>query len=553
MSNLNRLSILAVVFVAWACAQAYPLSGGEKDTQAPKVERSSPVNFQPGFNEQKIQLDFDEYVVISSIQTETVISPPLKHEVDYSLRGKQLVITIEDTLLENTTYSINFGEGIVDFTESNPLDSNLFVFSTGSYVDSMELSGILKDAYTMKPVPDALVLLHADLQDSTVRNERPNYFTRTSESGEFSLKYMKPGTYNIFALSDKNSDYLFNLPNERIAFKELPVQLGVDDSLRLRLFREPDTIQYVTTKDVSNWNYANLALNVASTDSLPFRIISDSLSAPLYLESFEQDSFAIWLATEVNDSLELAIIHEQRAIDTIQLRFPDKAAFMKSVEQEKASFELIVKARGGSSHDYFKPFQIETNHPIAAWNFNRAFVVKGKDTLVSDTSNGVTLSDSNKVPHLIQANRLLTYQHEWKKSSAYQLVLLPGAIEDIYGLKNDTVRMNFSTQAYEDYGNLALTINTDSYNGNLIFELLDGNGELVSSRFLRKSRSLAYPLMVPNSYQFRVIYDANGNGTWDAGNYAEHNQPERVVYYDEPVQVRANWDLELDWTIPSEW
>ena len=168
------ISVLGVALITIKCAQPRPLNGGTKDTTPPQITQSSPPNLSTGFNGHTIAMVFDEYIQIKSLNSELVVSPPLKYAVTYQLKGKRVFFNIKDTLLKNTTYNFNFGNAIVDLNESNPLDSNLFVISTGKKLDSGYISGFVKDAYTLKPVADATVILFNSFEDSAIYNGNPS-------------------------------------------------------------------------------------------------------------------------------------------------------------------------------------------------------------------------------------------------------------------------------------------------------------------------------------------------------------------------------------------
>jgi hypothetical protein len=62
-------------------------------------------------------------------------------------------------------------------------------------------------------------------------------------------------------------------------------------------------------------------------------------------------------------------------------------------------------------------------------------------------------------------------------------------------------------------------------------------------------RTTEWERLAPGHFTLRVIADTNGNGRWDPGEWAERRQAERTWYHPEPVNVRAAWDVVVDWEV----
>lgn len=236
--------VLAILFYCLqACANPLAPTGGPRDETPPAVvdEDSSP-NFQTNFEKQRIELTFDEWVQVSEIFQQVVVSPPLDNQLDISLRKRTVRVDFADdeVLKENVTYTINFGEAVKDLTERNPAENLRFVFSTGDFLDSLTFSGTIIDAQTAEPKEDIRVMLYENLSDTVVRTERPFYFAKTDKLGKFTIENVKEGTFRAFALEDGDLNYLFNQANEAIGFPDTLVQINGDTSsdLTIRLFTE---------------------------------------------------------------------------------------------------------------------------------------------------------------------------------------------------------------------------------------------------------------------------------------------------------------------------
>jgi len=251
-----------VILFAIACATIVSPAGGPKDVTPPKLISSQPNNFSTNFVGNKLVLTFDEYIALKTPEKYLLISPPMSKVPDIKLKGHNVVIKMEDSLRENTTYNFYFGDAIVDITEGNPNKNFNFAFSTGPEIDSLSVSGIVTDAFTRMPVKDALVMLYSDFADSIPKKQIPTYVSRTSENGSYILKSLASGKYRAAALVDKNSDYMYNLPNELIGFSsdsvspyfgavnpaDTSIKLTESDRRRMvdiDLFPEPDSTQRI--------------------------------------------------------------------------------------------------------------------------------------------------------------------------------------------------------------------------------------------------------------------------------------------------------------------
>ncbi len=215
----NQLYYLVILIVLFSgCAQIGTLTGGDKDKVPPVLVKSLPVEKSLNFSGTEIILGFDEFVQLNNINSLFFSSPPLIEKPEFKLKRKNLVIELNEKLFDTTTYTFWFGDAIQDFHEGNPLKNFKFVFSTGNFIDTFEISGKVIDAYTLKNEPDIFVMLYRSYSDSVPLKEKPYYAVKTDTAGNFTIDFIKPGKYKIFALKDNDADFLFNLPNEKIAF-----------------------------------------------------------------------------------------------------------------------------------------------------------------------------------------------------------------------------------------------------------------------------------------------------------------------------------------------
>ena len=244
--HLNRqfsyllLSVLMAGFVSLLfprCANIVQPTGGPRDTIPPEVVRSIPVNYSTGFTGTDIQIEFDEFIQLRNINQQFIITPPQKERPEFRVRGRNLFIDLRTELIANTTYTLNFGNAIVDLNEGNPLANYEFVFSTGDVIDSLSYSGIVLNAFDNKPVEGVIVMLYEELNDSVPYRRMPLYANRTGEDGRFNMNNLRADTFLVFAIDDANNNYLYDRPaEEKIAFlddylyltPEKPLGPGID-------------------------------------------------------------------------------------------------------------------------------------------------------------------------------------------------------------------------------------------------------------------------------------------------------------------------------------
>lgn len=551
--DLKKFSflILAAILV-YSCAQQVPITGGEKDTTPPSISEASPENFTTEFMSKKVTLTFDEYVTLKDIKKEFISSPPLNHDPEFIEKGKTIDILIIDTLKENTTYNLNFGNGIVDFTEGNPLDSNLYVFSTGSYIDSLTISGQLKDAFTLQPVPDVYVHLYKHEDETVVYFEKPLYIAKTDEYGVFNFKYLAEGNYQITALKDKNSNFLLDTEGEGFAFYQSKVEAGKADSVSLKMFVETPKKQYFTKTNAEHFGLASGSFNI-HVDSFSVRTLPDTMATHvLPVFNTERDSVIFYLYPVTNADTLAVEITADSIIDTVVYRIPSYEKFLKEVEKGKPTVQLEISAETKNNmHNYFDTLYIQTNHPIKSFDTSMIDFVTGNDTLPADSYSFVLEPAFTDFTTDTIYNNRIAFIYPWQKGADYQFIYYPNLVKDIYGLTNeDTLSQNFHTRKFEEYGSLVLKlIPGEKQAPQYILQLLTDKNEVYQEDILKGIEEVEYELLVPGKYHVRLIYDTDSDGKWTTGNYDEKRFAEDVIYFPELIEIRANWDKDYDWNL----
>ena len=518
------------------CARRGRPTGGPKDIAPPILLKADPENMTTDFRARKIRLYFDELVKLENVQEQLIVSPPLKYMPDITPQGgadKFIEIRIKDTLKANTTYTLNFGQSIVDNNEGNPNSFLTYVFSTGSYIDSLEVKGAVKDAFNQK-VDDFISVLLYEIDtaytDSTIFKKLPNYITNTLDSAViFNLRNLKAGNYAIFALKDASKNNMFDQNTDKIAFLRDTISIPTDSTFLLTLFREiPDYKISVPSFAASNKIIFGYYGDGKDIEISPLSILPDTVKMTITKER-DKDTLNYWFTPFEMDSLIFTVKNKTlKIIDTF------------TVKKRKVGFDsLKLKANPSGTLGFKDPFNIASNTPLIGLDSSKISLVN-KDSLSVDFI--VTLdSITNKVD----------FEFGREPNEKYQLELLPGAITDFFGTQNDTLNIRLGTKSHADFGNLGINIVAEVEDFPLLVQLTDEKGEMQREIYAKEPRTFEFNSLNPSKYRVRVIFDANGNGRWDTGNYLKRIQPEKVSYYPDVIEVRANWELEQTFTISN--
>jgi len=524
------LYILFITLALLSCAKRGSITGGLKDTIPPVIVGSSPKNMSTNFNGNKIHIDFNEYIKIKDANKQLIISPPLDYPPNIVPSGSAsrfIDITIKDTLKPNTTYSFNFGQSITDNNEGNPYSQFKFVFSTGAYIDSLAMSGSIKDAHEIGVDNFVTVMLYEaneTFNDSTIYKTKPRYVTNTLDSMvNFSLQNLKEGKYHLFALKDANNNYVYNPKVDKIAFLNRPITVPNDSTYELNLFKERGT-------------YRALKPTLATANKLyvPYegkdpRGITATVNNGSGSETYKtlvtnvpgKDSVQIWLPRAIKaDSLQVTMAKN----DSLK-------KFMVKYKELKESDSLSVEAVQKGGLHFRETFTLKPSTPLTDVNKSLMF-------LVDKDSVGVPFT--HKYDDFNQSLELDFVKEENQK---YTFTLLPGALTDFYGQANDTLSYKLNTRSYDVYGNMVVKIqNVKRFP--VIVELTDAKGKLYTSAYSEGETDIEFANIEPNNYLLRIIYDDNKNREWDTGDYRTQRQPEEVIYFPKEIPVLEQWDVE---------
>lgn len=515
------------------CATQIAPKGGPKDERPPALDslKSTP-NLQTNFEKKRIELSFDEWIQLNDVFNQVVVSPPLDKRPKIVLRGRTVRFEFdeEEVLKEKTTYTINFGEAVKDLTEGNVAKDLRYVFSTGDFIDSLEVRGRVMDAFTNKASENVLVMLYDNLADSVVRKERPYYFAKTDKQGNFRIQNVKAGDFKVFALIDQNFNYLFDLENEQIAF--LDDFITLNDSARIQLqlllFEETKALQIIE-EDTEQYGKVKLGFNQKPQDlQLSYQDVGQRV-----VYEYDKDTLNVWYHNTSDRTWGLYVQQDTSFFDTIMVKPQLRADFEKT-----AKLQLI--GAPASTHNPARPFEFFFNYPLLALDTSKFTIYE--DSIGNRLTGTYTLDSVQQ--------KLLKIDFPWKESKTYLLQLLPGAVEDIYGFQSDTITHSFLVNAMKTYGNMKITVEGLVAEKDYVLQLFSANDVLIEEMYLTGTASFSkdFATMPVGEYKLSLIEDTNGNGRWDPGNYDEKRQPEKI-YLKQTEKLRANWDLEVSMII----
>ncbi len=523
-----------------SCAKRGSITGGLKDTLAPVLKYSSPKNMTTNFEGDEIILGFDEYVKLKNLNKQLIISPPMKHEplILPTTASKVITIKIKDTLQPNTTYSFNFGQSIADNNEGNAINQFKYIFSTGPYIDSLSISGQIKDAYEKNVDNFVSVMLYEvndTFKDSVIYKQSPRYITNTLDSlRTFKLENLKAGKYLLVALKDKGGNNRYNPKDDKIGFLKHYITVPNDTVFELELFKE--VLPLKTFKPIQasgNRIYLPYEGKQNFKNSKPTVVLKhgNEVLENIVTAFPKKDSLQVWykpFKMDKVDSLSMEVSREN---------YNKKFSF-KIKDQKKDTLNITALQNGVIN--FRDRFTLESSTPLVKFD-------KSKIRLVNKDSVAVDFTTEYD-----EFEQKLYVDFKKEPVEKYNVTFFPGALTDFYEKTNDTLSFKLSTKEHSDYGNLVLNLqNVKRFP--IIVEATNAKGDVVyASDYSEGKTKLEFNLMVPDKFTIRIIYDDNKNKKYDSGSFLNKTYAEEVFYYQTEVDVRTNWDVDqaIDLSVP---
>jgi hypothetical protein len=570
--------VLPVFILIAACAKISSPTGGPRDKEPPYVVKSMPVNGAINFKEKRITITFNEYVILDKITDKFMVSPPMNKKPKVYLRGKNVIVEYEDNLHDSTTYTFYFQDAIRDLNEGNPIENYQFVFSTGSVIDSLSVTGNVYNALNLDPPEETLVLLHRDLADSAVMKRLPDYISKVDKKGYFRIDNVKGGTYRLYALKDADNSKNFNLSDEEIGFMNSPVEITAEknytpvkpDTIKIKpgkvktadtaiitgeykliLFQPPKKNHYLTSSSRS------MPYKLTYTLSLPPDSMGFNFSIPgtdrnsYFMErSRENDTIIIWMT-------DTALYSRQQIITLFTYPFTDTTGNLIQ-KQDTIQMRFLIP-RSTRARAKPAPFRVTSNISAGSIKPGWQIVFKSQTPFrVPDTSrirlyvteekNRTKVSFSFIRDSLNSCQLALNIQPE--KGKNYLFIADSAAFGNIYGEQSDSTGTRFVVRDEKTFG--SLLFNIKNYEGDRIIQLLSAEGKLTGEKKMKKDGKVEFKYLDQGKYRLRVIYDFNGDGKWTTGDFITGKQPEPVSYYNQELYIKEGWDEDQDWDISEQ-
>ena len=600
--NRHKLpALLMLMIVVYSCASMGNPDGGPYDEEPPKFVRSTPKPFAINSKEKKVTIEFDEFIKLEKAAEKVVVSPPQLEQPEIKASGRKVVVGLVDSLKPNTTYTIDFADAIADNNEGNPLGNYAFTFSTGTTIDTMEVSGTVLGASDLEPVKNIQVGLHSDLSDSAFMKKPFDRVSRTDSRGHFSIRGIAPGKYRIYALMDGNQNYLFDSKTEMIAFSDSIIIPAMEDAMRqdtiwkdsltidtiksvgytrflpddiiLRAFKEENDRQYLTRSERDKENHFVLTFS-ARADTLPTLkgLNFDERDAFIIEKTDRNDSICYWIKDSLiyqMDTLEIQM--DYLATDTLDRLVPQtdtlflankltraerekleaKAAEEKEKERKKKEKKgetiepeptkfLTLNVDAPSAFDLDRNVYLSFDEPVASIDTAAIHMEIKKDSLWEE------------IPFMFVADSVMPRKYEilaeWEPEKEYQLSIDSMAFRGMYGLHTNKVKQTMKVKKLDEYGTILLNIT--GADSTAVVELLDGSGKVLRRQRITPQNTADFYYLNPGTkFYIRLFNDRNGNGVWDTGKYSEHSQPEEVYYFPKVWEMKANFEFEENWDI----
>ena len=495
-------TILLITILSIGCASVQTLSGGEKDQYPPIVLHVYPDSAALNSTDPTILFTFNEYIKTTKLSDLLIISPSQVASPTIAVKGKKLKITLNDSLLDNTTYTIQFNGSIIDNNEGNPLNSYTYLFSTGNYIDSLYYSGTVRDIQTNKPIADCNIHLYTNFNDSNILQGKPAYITRTDDAGNFRLGNLPLDSFQAVALLDNNKNLLLD-EDDLVSLNTIIYPTESNDTLYL--FPNENVSKHKPKLLKSSPGIYKIGNNRHLANSTLFLSINNT-PIEFYLSPSKDTIIAYY--TPLQDTSNIQII-----IDS------DTTLFQKITTISNLSYTPQLSVTKLIDH-----IHLSSKTPIDSID----------QTKITPYLDSVTTT-------LTQLNSTPTDVHFSADPIPNRLVLLNGAITDVFGKKSvaDTFIL---TPTHLTSTNLKLQINvTDTTN--LILQLFRGD-KLIKQKLTSNSQLFNFNHLLAGDYRCLIITDKNSNGIWDTGNTLISKSPEKIQIT-ASFEIRENWDKEL--------
>ena len=598
------LYIFCIACVVVGCARMGQPDGGWYDDDPPVVIGSDPADQSTNVKAKKITIYFDEFIKLEDATSKVTVSPPQLEMPEINATGKKIVVELQDSLKENTTYTIDFSDAISDNNEGNPLGNYTYSFSTGDQIDTLEVSGYVLDASNLEPVKGIKVGLYNDLADSAFKTKPMLRVSQTDSRGHFVIKGVAPGTYRAYALNDVDGDFRFSQKAEMVGFnhdtfvpsfkpdtrtdtiwrdslhidalKKVPYTHFLPDDITLLAFTQLQTDRFLLKTERNEPEKFSMFFSYGHPELPVIKGLNFDADSAFVVETGEkQDTIHYWLrdTTLINqDTLRMEISY--MITDTLgnlvshtdTLEALAKVPYEKRMKEKAKAFEKWQKEqekkkKHDEKYDSIYPVEVlKPNYQVpSSMDPDKKIEIEMPIPLQRCDTAGVhlySMIDSvwyeapftfRPVEYQLRKYEIIA---EWRPNIEYSLEIDSAAFEDIHGLVSGAFKQGIKVKSLDEYSTLTLNISGIADSLPLRVQLLNNSGGKVKEVVAHKN-VVRFDYVTPGKYYVSAFVDANNNGLWDTGNYNEDLQAEAVYYYSRMIECKEKWDVTQSWDLTS--
>jgi len=585
------LMFAAICILSRSCANTTtPPSGGPKDTIPPVLINLTPENNTTNFPRfgQKVLLLFNEYTVVKD-QNAIMVSPPMKKKPSAKVKGKNIVVSFQDSLLENQTYTIDFGQSLADNNEGNIAPRLVYAFSTGEVLDTMYFTGKVLDAKSLKPVKGTTVAIFSDLSDSACFLKVPDAITKTDDWGFFTIRNIRPVDYRVYAYSDADANYKYDPDGDEIAFLDSVFtpfavvadsiyELGYFDMkdtvkckarynmVTLNMFKELQSKQYLQNSGRTTQKSGFLKFSAGNVQINSLEFVGISKDKIILQYSPERDSIDFWINVNyrLDDSLMIRLDY-MKTDSTGNLSSAVENLSLAVMKTETAESTAQGSAKGSKKNEkkpekdtVFELSQLISNETVETDGMSVSSALPilkvDQDSILLTETNPKGQKTSKSFLFWQDTMEIRKYHikpvEELKKGYEYSIRLGQGAFINLDKLPNRAADINFKVPDGDDL--CTLTLNFINVDKNYLVDILNDKGDqTVRSSSTNKDKKIEFKYLKPGKYMIRLTRDENGNGFVDSGNLLKKRQPEIVRFFQTSLdnnifEIPETFDIEQD-------
>lgn len=534
---LQILLVLGLILALQRCAQQGVLSGGKRDVMPPKLIEATPALKSTGFLSEMIVLKFDEFIQLKDLTNQLIISPRLKTQPEISADGKKIIIRLKkEELSRNTTYRFYFGKSIADMNESNSTPDFEYVFSTGTFIDTLKVKGDVTEAFNNKAASNCLIALYyaKELNDSMPYKKEPDFIAKSDDKGEFVLTHLPYSTFKAFCFLDRNKNNLYDGEIEKIAFLGNELKLISDTNVHFKMFQETPSKTFIKKSTSPYFGFAQIILNKKSKVQLNTIKVKEQPNINETQINSEKDTVSFYYKG-ITDTLGLVlknVINDKT--DTIKIPIPKNGAAKKRLKGYTMNLHGNKLPINGKLKITFLTWMDTTKKDLS-----RIKLISKEDSLIGRTTvKGQWKSISS-----------FEIQNKLKEGVNYSLKIDTNAFFDLNQFTNDSSTISFMTQNKLELGKLTLKVLLNKKQSYMI-QLINEQEQVIRERpisfSLSSSNSVSIDFidLVPGTYFAKIVFDDNKNEKWDSGNILKKQQPEKVIINPKQLKILSDWEIE---------